>query len=585
MKKLGFLLILAFTTFFSSCEKDLYEEAIIRSDKGLKIRKISLNDVSRSVNPELYKRIDQLKIKQEKIHARLVYDSINNFYYDDENGKVIEDELGVKSYTFPVYRENSDGKIENVLFSKNQNGEFEVFLVKYSFTDEQLKFLSQYEISQQTAVYTNITANKTIELCIEFWEWISYPINEGELTGNFGYTGEWILKKKICEDYNEYLDPGLGNTTGVEPVDSGSGDGGGIGNAYTTPVPVVITHEEALRRKFFVQQILTNSQETFFNSLSSDIKNSIFQYLADNSDDLDAYSQEAIDLAVQIINALDQYISEFGNNSDTNSFAYEAIVSITNGGNADFKNEIILDATIENNQKIKCVYDKLKSLSNSHFKDIINSAFGSEKEAQVRFKAGNIPEDGYLARTYPSINGTGKRFFNIVLDNDFVTNASTLEIAITLIHELFHAELAERCYQTGIISGALPNGTFIFTSGIQTGQLNNQIFNQLVQEYITYIPTNNNPYQFQHNLFNVLNYRNLIISDLTNINPLLDSTNNFQTIINNDPFIDSMQEVINNLSWLGLEETNDYNLLSPENIANIEHTNNRVNQFYNKNCN
>lgn len=327
-KKICLILILAFTTFFSSCEKDLYEEAIIRSDKGLKIRKISLNEVSRSDNPELYRSIDQLKVKQEKIHARLVYDSINNFYYDDENGKVIEDELGVKSYTFPVYRENSDGKIENVLFSRNQNGEFEVFLVKYDFTDEQLKFLSQYEISQQTAVYTNISANKTIELCIEFWEWISYPINQGELTGNFGYTGEWILKKKICEDYNEYLDPGLGNTTGVEPISPGTGGGGAIGNSYTTPVPLVITHEEALRRKFFVEQILTPNQETYFNSLSLDIKNAIFQYLADNSDDLDAYSQEAIDFAEEVVNHMMQ--NPASTDTETTLLFLKAVVASNN---------------------------------------------------------------------------------------------------------------------------------------------------------------------------------------------------------------------------------------------------------------
>jgi hypothetical protein len=48
----------------------------------------------------------------------MVYDSINDFYFDDENGMSIE-KGKYKSFTFPVTRKNSNGKMENILFTLN----------------------------------------------------------------------------------------------------------------------------------------------------------------------------------------------------------------------------------------------------------------------------------------------------------------------------------------------------------------------------------------------------------------------------------------------------------------------------------
>jgi hypothetical protein len=426
VKKIGLVLIIILTTFFSSCEKDLYEEAIVSSKKSIKIRKVSLNDVSRSNNPELYRSIDQLKAKQEKALARLVYDSINNFYYDDENGKVIEDELGVKSYTFPVYRENSDGKIENVFFSKNINGTFNSYLLKYNFSNEDLQ--RNPSIAIQAYNTEIIILQKSIEyICITtiIYSGCSDTHSNGVTCSDVSVTD--------CYNTGSSGDSS-GGTTGVDPIGDGTiGDGGttggggtneiggtagssGTGSAYTTPVPTVITHEEVLRRKFFVQQILTNDQETFFNSLSSDIKNSIFQYLADNSDDLDSYSQDAIDFAQEVVDLM----MDGGN-------------TLLNPNNLDDQITANLDPCVFN------ILNEIKTLQNGKFGEVMKQFIGVNP-LPVNYNwdvnSAVLPTD--VAAITTTISGALVR----TTMNEYYTEISTdLSVARTLIHEAFHAYL------------------------------------------------------------------------------------------------------------------------------------------------
>lgn len=106
-----------------SCEKDLYEDPI-RNTSKIKIEKFSVKNISteRTINPsELLKSISKTKSKFKLSNNKIVYDSINDFYFDDENGyKMSEDDK--ESYTFQLHRnqENELSKIENIIFSLNK---------------------------------------------------------------------------------------------------------------------------------------------------------------------------------------------------------------------------------------------------------------------------------------------------------------------------------------------------------------------------------------------------------------------------------------------------------------------------------
>jgi hypothetical protein len=260
-----FSLILMFA--FLGCEKDLYDDALTPK-KELNVKHVSLKDLSRTENTALFKKVDQVNLKRKNALGKIVYDSINHFYFDDENGKIIETADGYKSYTFPIIREVNDGKIENLLFSKNQNGSYDTYTVKYDFTEEELKNFSQEQIDQQAVTYQRFGDDI---VCIDSMSWVSYPIDNGDLTGNFGYTGHWVVTSSVCE----HLQP-ISNSSG------GLGSTGWAGGGFTASNPTnqtsgIHTTPVTTPGMAFVQSFGI-SQETILG-LPREVQQSIFDYL------------------------------------------------------------------------------------------------------------------------------------------------------------------------------------------------------------------------------------------------------------------------------------------------------------------
>ena len=165
----------------------------------------------------------------------MVYDSINNFYFDDEKGMLIENINGYESYTFKVKRKkNLDSKLENVIFSKNKKGSFDTFLVKYPLSEEQIEALSSQEFENMKPNF-QILSRESEYLCITV---IIYggctATHSNEIT---------CAPESVIDCYN--MDGGGGGTgyssTGDSGTSSGTGttwDGGGTdiyGDLLTTP--------------------------------------------------------------------------------------------------------------------------------------------------------------------------------------------------------------------------------------------------------------------------------------------------------------------------------------------------------------
>lgn len=156
------LYLLSFIAVFimSSCEKEFENEKITNSK-----RKITLEDFSmkksgqEQKNSKLFIAVNRLKDKnkeqKQKSQGKTVYNSIYNFYFDDEKGKYIEVE-GIKSYTFPVYRDSVEEKVENIVFKLNEDNEYDILLLKYGFTKEQLMTLTAEEIKNFDLEITTI---------------------------------------------------------------------------------------------------------------------------------------------------------------------------------------------------------------------------------------------------------------------------------------------------------------------------------------------------------------------------------------------------------------------------------------------
>jgi uncharacterized membrane protein YgcG len=230
----------------SSCEKELYDDGMYKSK--IKIEKVSLRKSNPrvSINPNLFKAVSKVKDLSTNVTGKIVYDSINNLYFDDEAGKKItkEDE-DYESYTFKILNSEEE-KVKNLVFIKNKAKEFDAFIVKYNFTDEQLKTVSEIQLQQSETSYIDLN-NKfgSPELiCIDMVQ----LVDNGELHGaDSPPVYEWVVTGSFCGwiggggETSGGGDGGASGTGNGSGSSSGGGSGGGGGTTFNTTPPKIIT--------------------------------------------------------------------------------------------------------------------------------------------------------------------------------------------------------------------------------------------------------------------------------------------------------------------------------------------------------
>ncbi|MCL9807685.1 AHH domain-containing protein [Flavobacterium amniphilum] len=134
MNKLKAIILTVATLVFTSCEKDSYDDT--SNNGNLKVSKVSLKDPLVQKNTKLIQEAEKIKSKQQSLSSgKIVYDSINDFYLDDEKGVLIEDENGHKSYTFKVYRDKPTEKLENIVFNLKEDSSYEALLTTYDLNE------------------------------------------------------------------------------------------------------------------------------------------------------------------------------------------------------------------------------------------------------------------------------------------------------------------------------------------------------------------------------------------------------------------------------------------------------------------
>jgi len=262
----------------------------------------------------------------------------------------------------------------------------------------------------------------------------------------------------------------------------------------------------------------------------------------------------------------------------------------------DWEDKLFIDPSFNNNQKAKCVYNKIKNINGSVFKNLLSN-FDNSKNALLRLRIDNIPQNSSglpeRARTRPRASGSNLRSFEIVLDQDFVSHASLIEIALALIHEMIHAEIMERCVRLGIISALNYNNnweTLVTFSNetILSTSISDVLFAHMISTYSNYQgPASGSSSNWQHELFNVADYRESIANNLSDIHLFLDDLSNpFENNLNNGQIIPlTFEEYFDLISWGGLQGTTEYNNLSNLEKAKINQAFSQTSAFYNNNCN
>ncbi len=590
--KLGILLF-GISVAITSCQKDdellvIEEESTTQEVPQLKA---TVADFKTQLKGNTNAKNKLNKFRSSNTLSRTLYSDTYNFSIDTTSVQKIETQ-SYSSFTFVVEREQINLElVENYVLTQFNDDRYTQYLISYPIVNGEpdISTGSLEVINDDSLLYNRIQT--PCEGLMEYQAPVCIDYNCGDAgdhsPGEACTSGEYVAYRKCTEGgwVNTGCSTGGGSTdsgTG-DPADSNNGGNTNTGGDTTPPddeevVVVVVPLVPAW------QQIVNCINGTTLGGITdtSLLSTDMIAWLSTNTS--------------KKVNQLNAYLKENLCNQDAQEFGILAAEGIKNGSDIDYVDKIVIDPTFINNQKAKCVYDKLKNFSSNYFSNIL-SDFDNNKLCKLTFKVTNIPQtsptETFKAKTLPRFNVTGLRTFDIILDQQFVNDASLIEIAFTLIHELIHAEIMERCMQLGIVTGAVYNTTTWdvsnnFSNGsVISSDLPSALFSMLVSQYSNYVGPVPNGGNWQHNLYDVAGYRAKISEDLEEVHGFLDDPSNpFASNLNNGTVIAlTMSEYFDLITWAGLHGTDAYNNLSALDNTKINQALNQTEQFYNENCN
>lgn len=326
IKKLSYVLILLVTTFFSSCEKDLYEDAI-HSSKKIKIREVTFDKL---IKEEKFNRL--LSSTNDNITSRSAFENYYGFTISNEYVKVIEKD-SITSYTIAIKRDGVvyNAFFENLVIQEDIYNTKKAAIYKYIPTEitptGHSSFIFEGEIEKSTITLNSNFQNSTQSrcfaqhlMCCESWTNPGTAGTPHQATAfcqniNFLYAESFEV---VCAPDNGGFENSGGGGDGFDPPfgDGPTPSGGGgpdenndnpnvppdyqAPDIITTPVLDNENYEDIKRRISFYQS-LTPEQKQWAEA-NSDEYNQLIQYQRDNnwSDESEVFAKNSIDIQIKL---------------------------------------------------------------------------------------------------------------------------------------------------------------------------------------------------------------------------------------------------------------------------------------------
>jgi len=543
--KIGILLI-GISLLLWNCQKD----SLFSTDKTPVIENQTSKLIIKPVFKETIEKNSKLKAKLESLNNKLkanksaktsnkkVQAGEYDFIIDTDHATYIEDG-NYNSYTFPIVQDKNQN-IKNILFSLNDDNEYDSYIVNYDYTYKDLETLDATELSNRTEMKRiNIDFNllaaklKSDWVCVYSYEYVQtgtkfVDIGDSQLIED---VYSWVLIASSCQvvtyDDGSNNNPS-GSSTNTTTVGNTTPGGGSSGGMITSPT--ITPYDEVDLEKF--------------NTLKSKLKLNIKEY--NWIIGIDNYEPSI---------ATYDYLDKNNWSIEAENFAIEAIRAFMNGESVDFVNKIILKSTFLNNPRLKCVYTKFKAGTNtiSHY---LENFLGEKPVSHLNFIADDnfsIKYSDYAtagAITSPPVGGYNNSStldynIDIIFNTDTrlpssEQNMPTIILATELIHEMVHAEM----YRKLLASAHLPNVNWKNYSGTEWHNFVDSLANNyegLFTYYNRYYWNNPNPTSPQHNMM-ASHYREMIVSALKD----------FDKNQHTDAFY-------NALAWIGLKNTVAWN--------------------------
>ena len=372
---------------------------------------------------------DQQTENNPSQYSKEIYNSYYDFSIETDEAFYIEYE-DYHSYTFNVYRNNNSPLTENLILSLQADLSYKVFLASYDLTEEEIELIRNHEYAgvldkmSMTELEDFNTAGllRSDRTC---YEWGTLYVSQG--------TG-WEIYGWSEVDCPEEIDAGDSSTGGgTDPDTSGDqdplGGGGGSGGGG------VDDDEEG--------NPPDDDEECILDSSGNCIENVTTPFPPKELNDIEIIDNCIEDFGTNLqtlseadISAIADFITNNGCSEENQNFIEKAIEALDNDGiddgEVDWRNIVILDDSFVDNEKAKCVYDKLKIDNSLLFRDTVG-AFIDDPEFNLTFKVGNC-------------NNTDDACTNAENPNDIIiiiedTNQSGLGVAALILHEAVHAEI------------------------------------------------------------------------------------------------------------------------------------------------
>jgi hypothetical protein len=143
----------------SSCEKDLYDDAIANNKRDFKYGAVNFNQMKRQ-NP---RAANTIKKVQHDLNEDILSKSSKDFYgFEVDTTKImyIEKEDGYKSYSLQVVQEAGLHYFKNLVLTEKPNGKLEIRVVKFNLSK------TFEEVKQENSLNESTTSKEVSEYSI-----------------------------------------------------------------------------------------------------------------------------------------------------------------------------------------------------------------------------------------------------------------------------------------------------------------------------------------------------------------------------------------------------------------------------------
>ncbi|MEL1249028.1 hypothetical protein [Flavobacterium helocola] len=260
-KQFRILSILILITLFAfiGCNDDNLHEHKYDAEAGIKSRKISFNEFKN--HTEAFDLVADVNKKQSESNSalnKIIKDTLNNFTIDTQEGLYLQ-YANLHSFTFPIHREEDNGKLENLVLSYQNDGSYKVKILKYDLTPQEKADLELDQLKNiQNPIITipieNFNTNLVVNGCETITEtiWVScgHGVHNSSNVNSWPSCTSDTPPRVFTASRIKCIDAG-DSTGGGEPIDDGFGSdpipGGGGGpsdNNFPSDYPTPETNPE-----------------------------------------------------------------------------------------------------------------------------------------------------------------------------------------------------------------------------------------------------------------------------------------------------------------------------------------------------